>query len=87
MKKTFDAHIIKSETCDALFLPNSFRFFEINDNTIDLVTELISGETRENLLSKYNIDNEMLNGLISLLTDRIVPEVKEAPFQSLYSLQ
>ena len=86
MKKTFDAHIIKSETCDALFLPNSFRFFEINDNTIDLVTELISGETRENLLSKYNIDNEMLNGLISLLTDRIVPEVKEAPFQSLYKL-
>lgn len=56
--KNMRAHIIEAENNVVAFFPDSYRFFEINDFTKDLITHLIDGEPEGIFTKKYNISLE-----------------------------
>ncbi len=52
------AHIIETENNIVAFFPDSYRFFEINDFTKDLITHLVNGESEKIFIEKYSVSLE-----------------------------
>lgn len=71
-----DAHIIKNENLSILFLPNSYRYFEINDLTEKIILEIDSGINMSNTIEKYNISEKLYKEIFNLVNDISEPIIK-----------
>ena len=63
-------HYIEQDGNTILFLPDSLRFFNINNDTKTVIEAICEGEKSE-VLDQYKIDEQSYDSLVNLLKDKV----------------
>jgi radical SAM additional 4Fe4S-binding domain len=69
-------HTFKCNNKVLAFFPDTFRFFEINENTEDLINSYLNSESIDEVTSKFGISCDEYNGFINNLKNYAYTDIK-----------
>ncbi|AWZ47579.1 hypothetical protein C3495_01405 [Clostridiaceae bacterium 14S0207] len=69
-------HFIKEEDIEIVYFPDTLKFYEINEFTRHIIEDIIQNKTKNEILDKYKIKEEILTKIIHLLNSNKVQNIK-----------
>ena len=64
-------HFIQSDNMNVIFFPDTFKFYEINSITKNMIKDIINNVEKEKILSKYRIDNKVYDKVKNTLDNNV----------------
>lgn len=69
-------HFIKEKDIEIIYFPDTLKFYEINEFTRNIIEDVIKNKTKDEILEKYKVKEDVLTRIIHLLNSNKVQNIK-----------